>query len=276
MPKKPVCRQNSIFWAPGSALCRFATAMQRNFASRVSNRAVFNKFDARRIPPNAAWCGTRTPGGAFDADVHGLQRRSAGKSVQEADSLRRTCQHSTTGHGRTGKYDQCRVVLGTAARCPRPADRGRPESVVRRPVDAIAATFVAASLQRAADRTCVAVEHASGLMALSAATTLARDAGTDTIILSTVGGVENRHLRLLVKRAQRDFPAARLLVCDWGAEEESLSPSSEPAGVRSKVIRKLSEVTTVLAYRSTNDGVATSRVKDRNGQADLVSEMTVA
>jgi len=146
----------------------------------------------------------------------------------------------------------------------------------RGPVDAIAATFVAASLQRAADRTCVAVEHASGLMALSAARTLASDAGTDTIILSTVGGVENRHLRLLVKRAQRDFPAARLLVCDWGAEEESLAPSSEPAGVRSKVIRKLSEVTTVLAYRSTNDGVATSRVKDRSGQADLASEMTVA
>jgi hypothetical protein len=44
------------------------------------------------------------------------------------------------------------------------------------------------------------------------------------VVLVTIGGISSRHLPYLVRRAERQFPSSRLVVCDWG---DSVPPSYE-------------------------------------------------
>jgi hypothetical protein len=100
-------------------------------------------------------------------------------------------------------------------------------------IDILLAPLIAALVAQNTDCDCRAVEHTSGMMALSSL----REDGTrtdkETIVISTVGGVSRRQLRFLARRASLSFPNARVLVCDWGAAAaEAIEPDGAlPANV---------------------------------------------
>lgn len=97
----------------------------------------------------------------------------------------------------------------------------------RGPIDIVAAKFAAAMLAATTRHECIAIEHATGLMGLSAARSAAGDGNVDALILSTVGGIDHQHLKLLERRAVRDFPHTRLIVSDWASPTSSERKSAE-------------------------------------------------
>ena len=97
----------------------------------------------------------------------------------------------------------------------------------RGPIDALAASVVATIVERETAFDCATTDQVSGLLAISTASGQSRDRTFDAILLSTVGGIEQQHMRLLVRRAEREFPGTRILVCDWAATDElSGSPAA--------------------------------------------------
>ena len=88
------------------------------------------------------------------------------------------------------------------------------------PIDAAAAEYVASVVQATTSCPTRAITHTTGLTALSdlGAATGAEvgSAGKapSTIILITVGGIEQQYLRFFVRRAVRDFPQSRILLLD--------------------------------------------------------------
>jgi len=107
---------------------------------------------------------------------------------------------------------------------PRPKSAVRVVIVIpaRGPIDLIAAKFVAAMVSRTTRINCIAMEQASGLMALAGA-----NARTGTLApirsLFDRGGIDEKLLRFLVRRAEKDFPDARIWVCDWGVSGNTAS-----------------------------------------------------
>jgi predicted PurR-regulated permease PerM len=146
----------------------------------------------------------------------------------------------------------------------------------RGPIDSIAASFIAALLGTAVGRKCVAVEHASGLMGLSAARSLARGLAVDSVILSTVGGVEDQHLRLLVKRVQSAFPDVRLLICDWGAEQKNATPAAQSAPSHEAYAGKLSTVIEMLTFDRPAETVDAVRAASSTDDTSLPATFAAA
>lgn len=90
------------------------------------------------------------------------------------------------------------------------------------PIDTAAARYVASVVQATTSCPTRAVSHTTGLTALS-------DIGPAdapvTIIVITVGGIDPRHLRFIVRRAVRDFPQSRVMVLDAGPHRSEASDS---------------------------------------------------
>ncbi|MEQ1613972.1 MAG: hypothetical protein ABL904_14600, partial [Hyphomicrobiaceae bacterium] len=123
----------------------------------------------------------------------------------------------------------------------------------RGPIDTIAAKYVAAMLTVTTRHECSAITQASGLMGFAAARAETFQGSLDALILSTIGGIDRQHLRLLERRARNDFPNARLIVCDW-ASPTSAKETSSGAGAYGQAEQpiatstKLAEATELLAY----------------------------
>lgn len=127
-------------------------------------------------------------------------------------------------------------LVADSARKPtagRPAGNVAPVLVVaaRGAVDAAAAEYIAQIVPTTTGCPSRAITHTTGLTALSDVSTSA-EATPATLILATVGGIEQQHLRFIVRRAARDFPKSRILVLDGGgstfptddrAKEDSLT-----------------------------------------------------
>ncbi|MGL4324185.1 MAG: AI-2E family transporter [Beijerinckiaceae bacterium] len=83
-------------------------------------------------------------------------------------------------------------------------------------IDTMAGEYVAAALAKAGLGKCLALTEASGMMAMAAVRTEMEQGHIGAIVLSTVGGMDGRHLRFLAKRAAREFPGTPIMLCDWG------------------------------------------------------------
>ena len=118
----------------------------------------------------------------------------------------------------------------------------------RGPIDLIAAKFVAAMVSRTTRIDCIAMEQASGLMALAGANARTGTSRADTIIISTVGGIDEKLLRFLVRRAEKDFPDARIWVCDWGVSGNTASAARDGDATRAVDYPKLANVVEMLGY----------------------------
>jgi hypothetical protein len=118
----------------------------------------------------------------------------------------------------------------------------------RGPIDLIAAKFVAAMVSRTTRIDCIAMEQASGLMALAGANARTGTSRADTIIISTVGGIDEKLLRFLVRRAEKDFPDARIWVCDWGVSGNTASAARDGDTTRAVDYPKLANVVEMLGY----------------------------
>ena len=78
-------------------------------------------------------------------------------------------------------------------------------------IDAIASGVIAAYINHACGARAIAVRHSSGLMGL--ASLEGRNIEEiRTVIVATAGGIDTRHLKYLVARAEKAFPQARALV----------------------------------------------------------------
>lgn len=96
-------------------------------------------------------------------------------------------------------------------------------------IDVIASQFVAALLEKSGAAATTAVTESSGMMALaSIGQHETAPSALPTLILSTAGGMDGRHMRLLAKRAQRQFPGASIIMCDWVHQNDDLA--ALPAG----------------------------------------------
>lgn len=115
-------------------------------------------------------------------------------------------------------------------------------------IDIIAGEYVAAALNKSGLDGAQALKMNSGTLALS---TLKSDTDAKTpvtLVLSTVGGVEDRHLRHLAARAARDFPSSKILICNWGQNGSNGHFTADAAAGRQTVIEvaSLSELTSLL------------------------------
>jgi predicted PurR-regulated permease PerM len=123
----------------------------------------------------------------------------------------------------------------------------------RGPVDLIASEFVAAMLEATSGIKCIAIKQASGLMAVSAARTMSTGSQLKFVIISTVGGMDHEHLRLLQRRASTDFPRVRLIVCDWGTTVTTTPADNRALGNSISSIAKFADVLTLLAYPAADE-----------------------
>ena len=122
----------------------------------------------------------------------------------------------------------------------------------RGPVDAIAASFIASVIDRAAAKACAAIVTSSGLLALSSARNEPATCIPTTILIVTVGGLQGAHLKFLAARAARDFPGARLLMYAIGTIQD---PKTDANGVAAApILPSLGGVLGMLGSPATDAG----------------------
>lgn len=85
------------------------------------------------------------------------------------------------------------------------------------PIDVISAMAAAAVLNAAVGVECVPLDAASGMLALSVIKESDELRRSHTLIISTVGGLEGRHLRLIARRARSELPHMRIVIASWAA-----------------------------------------------------------
>lgn len=105
------------------------------------------------------------------------------------------------------------------------------------PIDVISAMAGAAALNAAVGAAFVPVDAASGLLALSVIKDSDDLRKADTLVISTVGGIEGRHLRLIAKRARTELPHMRIVVASWAdaSVRETIGGKGEDVMVVSRV-----------------------------------------
>jgi len=120
-----------------------------------------------------------------------------------------------------GSLDDVCGLLSDVASAPSKPRRDKSRVVVvpaRGPVDAIAAECVACILRLCTPADSTAVGSSTGLTALASIGEPEGD-GMRAIVIVTVGGIERRHLALVLRRALRDFGDAELHLLDATAEK---------------------------------------------------------
>lgn len=115
----------------------------------------------------------------------------------------------------------------------------------RGPIDALAGHFVAKFIERATLADCSAVEQSSGLLALADLQERRAENDIDTVLLSTVGGVDLKQLSFLAKRAAARLPAVRLWVCNW-ASADRVGSNGLAGSIPHSSYSKISEIVTLL------------------------------
>ena len=176
-------------------------------------------------------------------------------AVEVADSIVLPALRLAARDHRLGRLDESQVeTLGQTMRGLVGVDSNSPDLTpqplvqiipARGPIDTIAAGYIAAVLARTTGRPCSAVEHAAGLMALaSIATTADREPKDITLIVSTVGGIDTRHLPYIVTRASANSPDARVLVGAW--RDPGGAAAAAGAADGPKPILRLKEVVDLL------------------------------
>lgn len=122
-------------------------------------------------------------------------------------------------------------------------------------IDVIASQFVASLLAKTGGVATTSVTESSGMMALASIETHATSAsGLPTIVLSTAGGMDGRHMRLLAKRAQRQFAGATIIMCDWvhQNDESSALPSGADSIADVHVCNSMAELVGLIQLSAFN------------------------
>jgi predicted PurR-regulated permease PerM len=134
---------------------------------------------------------------AFD---HRAQRLD----TEQADNLRETMRQTSELH-----FDETDEPSGLHD------DKERPTVCVvpaRGTIDRAAADHIAQLVSRQTPCRAVVATRSSGLTAIADLKSMEEYQDVDTIVLSTVGGVDDKQLRLIARRAARDFPNANHFV----------------------------------------------------------------
>lgn len=152
---------------------------------------------------------------------------------------------------------------GEGAAQPQPDGAGVLIVPARGPIDAAASKYVADLVQRTTGRPATAVTSSTGLMAISDARQAAKDRPVSHVVISTVGGLDDQHLKLILRRASRDFPAATLVVCNWGVERQP----NQPLGGRDSLA--MTRVADLIHHVSANHGASAENKRAAEENAPL-------
>lgn len=112
-------------------------------------------------------------------------------------------------------------------------------------IDTIAAEFAATVARSASDWSVESATNSSGLTAISSRAGLGESARPDVVVVVTVAGIEPGHLDIILRRAERAFPAAKLIVYapdQVGLQADAIRKSAAGA----MVIRSLGEIQPIL------------------------------
>ena len=138
------------------------------------------------------------------------------------------------------------------------------------PVDSISSIAVAAVLDLPEGCKCVAVEKASGLLALATIKDSEQFRDADTLIISTVGGIDLGHLRHIVRRARRDFPSMRIVVGSWGRDDITREKLGD-VGENTLLVHKLTDAVPLISARRPASTSA-PRIAELPSQAEAEAE----
>lgn len=118
----------------------------------------------------------------------------------------------------------------------------------RGPIDAMASEFVARSLAAVSTWRISSAHNASGLTALSSRGGLQSDAVVNAVIIVTVGGVEGRHLEIIIERATQSFPEARILTIEANRAAKRSEFEGPTAATDPRIARRtrLTDITDLL------------------------------
>lgn len=112
------------------------------------------------------------------------------------------------------------AVLSRAGASVAPADDAGGQCIVvpaQGPIDVISAMAAAGALNATVGTAFVPLDAASGMLALSVIKECEKLRKAHTLIISTSGGIEGRHLRLIALRARAELPHMRVVVASWAA-----------------------------------------------------------
>lgn len=133
-----------------------------------------------------------------------IDHRGQRVDAEQAESLSETMRQTSDLHF-DAPDDEAKQADGTA-----------PPTVCVVPgrgiVDRAAAEHIAQLISRQTPCRAVAATRSTGLTAIADLKAMDDYADLDTIVIATVGGIDDKQLRLIARRAARDFPAANLFV----------------------------------------------------------------
>lgn len=180
--------------------------------------------------------------------VQAMQSADMASAAVAADTVILPALRLAAHDNRRGRLDEVRIrTLGTtmdevidlmADLYPLPtewtAQSGAPSTVIvaaRGPVDIIAARFVAAMLRIGSSCNAEAQAANSGLTALSELRARPGRTPIQALIVTTVGGVDAKHLEIISRRAARVFPESKVSVLDvsrvWDQKQlDTASPAA--------------------------------------------------
>jgi hypothetical protein len=85
-------------------------------------------------------------------------------------------------------------------------------------IDTAAVEFLASLISRTTGVKVHALNSSAGLSALNEAAGEVERLDATTLVLATVGGLDRKHLSLIARRAEREFPGLRRIVFDFGRQ----------------------------------------------------------
>lgn len=119
-------------------------------------------------------------------------------------------------------------------------------------VDAMATAYVTRALRSLTAWQVEGVHASSGLTALSGRGGVPPEVEIAAVVIITVGGVDSRHLDIMVRRALRSFPSARIMTLEIGENLRLRTPTDETAtAVRHRRLADLAEALKVSAKSET-------------------------
>lgn len=167
-----------------------------------------------------------------------LDHRAQRVDAEQAENLRETMRQTSDLH-----FDE----IDEASE--QHDDRERPTVCVvpaRGTIDRAAADHIAQLVSRQTPCRAVVATRSSGLTAIADLKSMEEYQDVDTIVIATVGGVDDKQLRLIARRAARDFPDAHHFVLAPEPVAPALAPERREEDLQSRVHTTISPIIAAL------------------------------
>ena len=167
-----------------------------------------------------------------------LDHRAQRVDAEQAENLRETMRQTSDLH-----FDE--IDEASEQR----DDRERPTVCVvpaRGTIDRAAADHIAQLVSRQTPCRAVVATRSSGLTAIADLKSMEEYQDVDTIVIATVGGVDDKQLRLIARRAARDFPDAHHFVLAPEPVAPALAPERREEDLQSRVHTTISPIIAAL------------------------------